>query len=326
MSDAKMNNRITLRKAGVQTTVQDLGRVGWRHLGVAQCGALDAPSLMLANQLVGNPVGAAGLEIVIGVVEIEFHRDSWLAICGANFGAQLDGKPLAKAWRHRARAGQVLRLHGAQNEARAYFSVDGGIAVAPELGSRSTDLQAKFGGHEGRALRRGDQLPLGAPVHFDCILGVQQRIWTPEIRALPGPEAALFSNATRKAFWQHAWKLSPQSNRMGYRLLGQALQQESSPDLLSHAVLPGVVQVPPNGLPIVLMADAQTTGGYPRIACVIEADLWKLAQTPVGANFCFLEVDQATALAAQEKWAQELQRLDWAPACQARPVATLSKS
>lgn len=315
-----MTNRISIRKAGVQTTVQDLGRAGWRHLGVAECGALDAPSLMLANKLVGNSVDAAGLEIVIGIVEIEFHRDSWIAICGANFGAQLDGKLLAKAWRHRARAGQILRLNGAQKEARTYLAIDGGIDVALELGSRSTDLQAGFGGGTGRALQRGDQLPLGAPCHFDCILGVQQRVWTPEIRALPGPEIDQFSTQTRKAFWQHAWRLSPQSNRMGARLLGQALQHKTAHDMLSHAVLPGVVQVPPNGLPIVLMADAQTTGGYPRIACVIEADLWKLAQTPVGANFCFLEVDHATAQAAQEKWMLELRRLDWAPACQPRPI------
>lgn len=309
---------ISIRKAGVQTTVQDLGRTGWRHLGVAQCGALDAPSLMLANQLVGNPAEAAGLEIVIGVVEIEFHRDSWIALCGANFGAQLDGKSLAKAWRHRARAGQILRLNGAQNEARTYLAIDGGIDVVPELGSRSTDLQAQFGGGLGRAVQRGDQLPLGVARDFDCILGVQQRVWAPEIRALPGPEMSHFSAAARKAFWQHAWKPSPQSNRMGVRLLGQALTSVATPDLLSHAVLPGVVQVPPNGLPIVLMADAQTTGGYPRIACVIAADLWKVAQTPVGASFCFIEVDQATALAAQEKWMQELRRLEWAPACQPR--------
>ena len=301
---------ISITKAGIQTTVQDLGRSGLRDLGISQAGALDRQSLILANKLVGNPEYCAGLEMVIGPVEIQFHRDSWFALCGANFAAELDGKSIAKAWRHQARAGQSLLLRGAHKEARAYLAIDGGIAVAEILGARATDLQAGFGGHEGRALRKGDILPLGPAQNIGRSIGVQQRIWTPEVRAIRGPEFMQFDACARKKFWQEAWKVSSHSNRMAFRLSGDSLQRSESGDMLSHAVLPGVVQVPANGQPIVLLADCQTTGGYPRIATVIEADLWKIAQTPIGQHFCFVEVDIATALDAQKKWQRELARLD----------------
>jgi biotin-dependent carboxylase-like uncharacterized protein len=304
-------SQLRVLKAGIQTSVQDLGRHGQRHLGISQSGALDPYSLMLANKLVGNKVHCAGLEIVIGPVEIQFQRDSWFAIGGANFGALLDGISVAKAWRHFAKAGQILRLAGALKEARAYLAIDGGIEVPQVLGSRSTDLQASFGGYQGRALKSGDVLELGPAQNLQKSLGVQQRIWSPEIRAIPGPEYEQFSPAARQHFWQQAWKLSPQSNRMGCRLQGLVLERTVSQDLLSHGVFPGVVQVPPNGQPIILLADAQTTGGYPKIACVIEADLWKVAQTPPGHSFCFIPVENDTAILAQEKWRREFSRIDW---------------
>lgn len=304
-------NQLRILKAGIQTSIQDMGRHGLRHLGISQGGALDCYSLMLANKLVGNSVQHAGLEIVIGPVEIQFLRDSWFALCGANFAAHLDGVSVAKAWRHRAKAGQILRLAGAVKEARTYLAIDGGIAVPQILESRSTDLQAGFGGYQGRALKSGDVLALGTAQHLQKSLGVQQRIWSPEIRAIPGSEYEQFSPAARQQFWQQAWKLSPQSNRMGCRLQGAPLQRTVSQDLLSHGVIPGVVQVPPNGQPIILLADAQTTGGYPKIACVIEADLWKVAQTPPGHSFCFIPVDTDTAILAQERWRKEFARIDW---------------
>lgn len=301
---------LRILKAGIQTTVQDLGRHGLRHLGISQAGALDAPSLILANKLVGNPEHLAGLEIVIGPVEMQFQRDSWFALCGANFAAELEGKTIAKAWRSFARAGDKLLLRGAHKEARVYFAIDGGIAVDEVLGARATDLQAGFGGYAGRALRKGDVLGLGPAHCFTRSVGVQQRVWTPEVRAIRGPDFMQFDANARKNFWQHAWQVSSQSNRMAYRLKGDILQRNVANEMLSHAVLPGVVQVPPNGQPIVLLADCQTTGGYPRIATVIEADLWKVAQTPIGLHFCFLEVDLAAAIDAQAKWRRELARLD----------------
>lgn len=307
---APKQSSILIQKAGLQTTVQDLGRPSLRHLGISQAGALDATSLILANKLLGNPEHCAGLEIVIGPLQILFQRDTWFALCGANFAAELDGKLVAKAWRHLALAGQTLYLQGARKEARAYLAVDGGIDVALVLGARATDLQAGFGGHQGRALRKDDVLALGPPRLFKRSVGVLQRSWSPEIRAIRGPEFAQFNSCARKKFWQQAWRVSTQSNRMAFRLEGDKLERENATELLSHAVLPGVVQVPANGQPIVLLADCQTTGGYPRIATVIEADLWKIAQTPIGQHFCFIEVDHNTAIAAKEKWQRELRRMD----------------
>lgn len=305
---------IEIIKAGIQTTVQDLGRTGSRHLGITLSGAADNMSLSLANRLVGNPIHAAGLEIVIGPVQIRFRRDTWFALCGADFGAKLDQQVIPICWRIFAREGQILSLGGALSEARAYLAFDGGIAVDSVLGSCATDLGAGFGGWHGRALQRGDILPLGPSHHFKKTLGIQQRLWTPEIRAIPGPEYHGFSVTAQKHFWTHAWRVSSQSNRMGYRLQGHVLEccnQQELKELRSHAVLPGVVQVPPNGQPIVLLADAQTTGGYPRFATVIEADLWKVAQTPIGQHFCFQQCSLEDARHAYRKWQQELHRLDW---------------
>lgn len=301
---------LEILRPGIQTTVQDLGRHGYRHLGIAQAGALDAPALILANRLLHNPFGAAGLELVAGRIEIRLHRDSCLALCGADFAATLDGQALSPGWRLPAKAGQILKLQGPRSGMRAYLAIDGGIAVPEALGSRSTDLQAHFGGWQGRALLAGDRLPLG--LAHPCVrrLGALQRIWSPEVRALPGPEYTQFSSSAQGAFWSQAWSVSTQSNRMGYRLQGTPLLRTVNVDLASHAVVPGVIQVPPNGQPIVLLADAQTSGGYPRIAVVIEADLWKFAQAPPGQKFCFVETDLAGARAASEKWRQELYRLE----------------
>ena len=302
---------IEVLRPGIQTTVQDLGRHGYRHLGVAQCGALDAPALMLANRLVNNPIDAAGLEIVVGPIELRLHRTSWFAICGADFAATLDGKPVRPGWRTVGAAGQILRLNGAKSGMRAYLACDGGIAVPAVMGSRSTDLQGRFGGFQGRALKHGDRLALGAARPCDKPLGTLQRIWTPEVRVLRGPEYAGFSATAQQTFWTQAWAVTPHSNRMGYRLQGMALEREVQHELPSHAVLPGVIQVPPNGQPIVLLADAQATGGYPRIGVVIEADLWKFAQAPARTRFCFVETDLAGARAAQKKWQQEQYRFEW---------------
>lgn len=302
---------IEILRAGIQTTVQDLGRHGYRHLGIAQSGALDAPALSLANRLVNNDVNDAGLEMVAGTIEIRLHRTTWFAICGAQFDISLDGKPVRNGWRTAAAAGQLLKLSGPLAGMRAYLALDGGIAVAEVLGSRATDLQAHFGGWMGRALQAGDRLALGAAHPSTKPIGTLQRLWTPEVRVLRGPEYHEFTNASQQEFWEQAWTVSNQSNRMGYRLQGATLARKAHADLLSHAVLPGVIQVPPNGLPIVLLADAQATGGYPRIAVVIEADLWKFAQAPAGTQFCFIETNLAGARAAQKKWQQEQYRFEW---------------
>ncbi|HCW47364.1 MAG TPA: hypothetical protein DGH25_08300, partial [Erwiniaceae bacterium] len=147
---------------------------------------------------------------------------------------------------------------------RSYLAINGGFAVESLLGSCSTDLNAAFGGWQGRRLQDGDVLPLAAPTRdFSKKAGVRQLLWGNRLRALPGPEYHEFSRESQEAFWRVSWRLDPQSNRMGYRLQGRPLARDSRRELLSHGLLPGVIQVPHNGQPIVLMADAQTTGGYP---------------------------------------------------------------
>lgn len=304
---------IELLRAGPLTTVQDLGRSGWRDRGLSQCGALDETALQWGNVLVGNAPGAAGLEFTLGPSTLRFDADTCIAVTGTDADASLDGRPLRPWWRAAVRAGQTLKLAAPHERMRSYLCIAGGLDLPPTLGSRSTDLKAGFGGLEGRALRDGDRLPLLRPAMPARLptraVGLRPPEWTPAVRVLPGPEHGDFSAAARRAFWDSAWRITPQSNRMGYRLEGPALKRQRGTELASHGVLPGVIQVPPSGQPIVLLADAQTTGGYPKIAVVIRADLWKLAQARLGTTLRFLPCtpDEArAALQAQRRLLDQL--------------------
>lgn len=304
---------LKILRAGIYTTVQDLGRNGFRRLGVSQGGALDEPALRIANLLVGNDANAAGLEITLGQFSAEFTRPGWIALTGAGCDAQLDGKPLWTGWRYPVNAGQQLILNMPKRGMRSYLAIAGGIAVPEMLGSRSTDNKAAFGGLEGRNLRDGDSLPLGQGRALpQRSTGVKQLLFNNRIRAMPGPEYDEFSEEAQESFWRTAWQLSPQSNRMGYRLHGShALSRTTEREMLSHGLLPGVVQVPHNGQPIVLMADAQTTGGYPRIACVIEADLYHLAQIRLGEAIHFVPCTLAQAQRAKAEQEHFIQQIAW---------------
>ncbi|MFI8415403.1 5-oxoprolinase subunit PxpC [Serratia sp. NPDC078593] len=304
---------LNILRAGIYTTVQDLGRNGFRQLGVSQGGALDVPALKIANLLVGNTPEAAGLEITLGQFSAEFTQAGWIALTGAGCDAQLDGKPLWTGWRYPVKSGQQLVLNLPKHGMRSYLAIAGGIAVPEILHSRSTDLKAGFGGLQGRQIKDGDSLPLGRNATSPTqIAGVKQLLFNNRIRALPGPEYDEFSPESQDNFWRSAWQLSPQSNRMGYRLQGNLpLVRTTDREMLSHGLLPGVVQVPPNGQPIVLMADAQTTGGYPRIACVIEADLYHLAQIRLGEPIHFVACTVAQAQRAKAEQDRFIQQIDW---------------
>jgi biotin-dependent carboxylase-like uncharacterized protein len=308
---------LTVLRPGMLASVQDLGRPGHRQFGICPGGALDTLALTLANRLVGNPDGAAGLELTMGGCEILFEIPSRIAIAGDDFGATLDGVPLWPCWSLPVAAGQVLKLAGANRSAqkaglRTWLAVSGGIEVPVILGSRSTDLKAGFGGHQGRALKKGDKLALGAPA-LDAQLLARRPFGVrgPDpgrggdgatvLRVMPGPEFEQFTIASREALWGGSWRLTPQSNRMGSRLEGFELKRRRAVDMLSSGVIPGTIQVPPSGQPIILMGDAQTTGGYPRIGVVIRADLWKLAQAPLNGRLRLLQVDSAQALAAWDE-------------------------
>ena len=306
-------------RAGMSSSIQDAGRIGWRQYGISLSGVLDHPAMQTANMLVGNAPDSAVLEITLGQFCAEFQRDGWIGLAGAGCQAQLDGEPVWTGWRTAVKKGQRLTLSMPQRGMRSYLAVNGGYAVEQRLDSASTDLKAGFGGFNGRQLQDGDSLPLGEPTcDFSQPAGVRQLLWGNRVRAMPGPEYHEFSADSQEAFWRSAWRLNPQSNRMGYRFQGRKLTRNVGRDLLSHGLIPGVIQVPPNGQPIVLLADAQTTGGYPRIACVIEADLYHLAQLRLREPIHFVYCTLQEALQAKREQQRSLEQMAWGLANESR--------
>jgi len=316
---------IEILRPGALTSVQDLGRTGFRHFGVGKAGALDPVALVVGNRLLGNAPGCAALEIALGRASMRFLADMRVSLAGTECTATVDGESVWSWHAFNVRRGQTLTLLSARGGTRTYLCVAGGIDVPQVMGSRSTDLKAGFGGYEGRALREGDRLPVaqvGIP-EGACPHGVAAPEWALQmgrarkvapIRVLAGPEYDDFDAASQAALWESEWAITPNSNRMGLRLQGPALARapERRADLLSHGVVPGVIQVPPAGQPIVLMADAQTTGGYPKIGVVIRADQWRLAQVPLGSTVRFERVTLEEAVAAQGRLERYLRQLDQA--------------
>lgn len=309
---------LRVRQPGLLTTVQDLGRPGWQRLGVVVGGAMDAVALRLANLLVGNAQGDAALEVTILGPTLELLDDHLLAIGGADLGASLDGEPVP-CWRPLAApAGSTLSFDGGRSGCRAYVALAGGVDVPKALGGRGTDLRAHFGGMGGRALDAGDRVPAGdaaAPAQqlLDELLRAPRRVarWgagmslrprysdAPVVRVLPGPEHERFTVESRQALLEMPFEVTSRSDRMGYRLKGAPLRLEQPLELVSSPVSMGTVQVPAGGDPIVLMADRQTAGGYPRVAQVVGVDLPLLAQAAPGTSVRF----RATTLAeAQSLW------------------------
>ena len=301
---------ISILKPALQTTVQDLGRRGYRHLGVGLCGAMDGLSLTIGNYLVGNAAGTAGLEFCMPPARVRFDVNCAVALTGADCSARLDGAAVALGHRVGVEAGQTLELETPGSGFRAYLCVSGGIDVPLVMGSRSTDLQAAMGGLDGRLLRRGDSLKvMAASVPPVTGTGVLLPSLGQVIRVIPGPEFDGFEAESRELFFSAAWKVTSQSNRMGYRLEGPTLVRRNAEELKSHAVFPGFVQVPAGGAPIVLMADAQATGGYPRFATVIAADQWRLAQIAPGTSIRFAPLSRAEAQLALQQQQLYLQRI-----------------
>jgi antagonist of KipI len=307
-------------KPGLLSTLQDRGRHGMRHLGVVACGPMDPVALELANALVGNDGSEAALELTLIGPEVLLGADALVALCGAEFEARADGKPFALDRPVLLRSGTRLVTGRARRGSRAYLAVAGGIAVAAVLESRSTCLPARFGGLEGRALRAGDELPLAPQVarfSAERFEKLAQRAraaaaagtvrWSapaltlPErepivVRALEGRHHDWFGAAARRAFFAAEWRVSPDSNRMGFRLTGETLARARSAEILSEPTCLGTVQVPAGGAPIVLMADHQTTGGYPKIAEVASAEVPRLAQLAPGGRLRFARCTLEEAL------------------------------
>ncbi|MEZ5462143.1 biotin-dependent carboxyltransferase family protein [Dokdonella sp.] len=297
---------------GLSTSVQDAGRVGYRKLGVSQAGVMDPYSSSAANILLGNPEDSAVIEITLSGPQLVFDSAARIALCGASIDARVDTHVLPCWRRIELPAGSVLTLGPCRKGARAYLAVAGGIRVPPVLGSASTDLRSGFGGLHGRCLRAGDELQL-----LDKTAGVRQlhvdTRWVDpaedldlegvaRIRVLPGRDHLKNTDALHESDWQ----VDAASNRQGLRLSGTRLEIASERERISEPVMPGTVQLPPDGQPIILMADAQTHGGYPRIAHAIRADQPRLAQLRPGERFRLVA---CTPLEAQRALHEQRQRL-----------------
>ena len=317
---------VHVRRPGLHTTVQDLGRVGHQHAGVPVGGAMDRAALRLANLLVGNPETDAALEVTLLGPSLELPGDVLLSITGADLSATLDDGPLPLGHAVHAPAGARLGFGRPVAGCRAYIAFAGGIAVPVVLGSRATYVRAGLGGVSGRALAPGDLLPLGPPGDRSRRLAAAIAVghaapWAPgphsparigadiEVRALRGSHFDALTDESSRALLsaadgsggdappgESAWfVVTGESDRMGYRLQGPALELARPLELVSEPVTFGTVQLPPGGQPIVLMADRQTTGGYPRVLDVVSADLPLLAQAPPGTRVRFREVSLVEA-------------------------------
>ncbi|BCJ86234.1 5-oxoprolinase subunit C family protein [Effusibacillus dendaii] len=309
---------IQVIRPGLLTTVQDLGRLGQQKHGVIVSGAMDPFALRIANLLVGNDEREAALEITLMGPTIRFQKDCVIAICGGNLSPKIDGQPIPD-WRPVwVKQGSLLQFGSPQTGCRAYLAVAGGFDVPVVMGSRSTYLRAGIGGFYGRALREGDVLPIGCRSMWEAaewreregrfFAGwfVDTRIRpkygkNPTVRVMRGGEFDWFAKDIQQQFFAASFQVTPQSDRMGYRLSGPQLALSEPKELISEAVAAGTVQVPAEGNPIILLADRQTTGGYPKIAQVATVDLPILAQVTPGERIRFEEISLSQA--------QELYRL-----------------
>jgi antagonist of KipI len=274
---------IEVQAPGLLTTVQDLGREGFGPMGVSASGAADRVALRIGNRLVGNPEGGAGLEMTLLGGRFVLREVAVFALTGSDFGATLDGVPVPLWASRAAKPRATLQVGPTRSGARCYLNVQGGIAVKDFLGSASTHLLSGLGGHEGRALREGDMLQIGPAKGSFRARRVSNKAGerlAPRkvLRVTPGPQSDWFPEAVQKVFYKTTYRVAEESNRMGIRLEGQAIPTRSSAEMISEGVALGAVQVPEGGQPIVLFVEQQTTGGYPKIANVISADLHSLGQ------------------------------------------------
>jgi antagonist of KipI len=289
-------------KPGLLTTVQDLGRSGHQASGVPVAGPMDMFSHRLANQLAGNEPGAATLEITLIGPDLIVEADTTIAIAGAQFEVTCDDRPVASSASFAVSKGQRVRFGRILQGARAYLAVAGGVQTPPVLGSRATHLVSHMGGFHGRALIAGDRVPIAngvasGPARKSTGLTLPSN-GRALLRVMPGPQAGWFQADALKTIAGVSFRISPQSNRMGYRLQGPPLVREHEGELISEPLGIGAIQVPAAGEPILLMADRQTAGGYPKIGYVISADLPLAGQLAPGDFIEFHLCSQQEAVAA----------------------------
>ena len=317
-----MQGAIEVKAPGLATTVQDLGRPGYYHLGIPLSGAMDRLALVAANLLVGNDAGAAGLEAVFLGPELTFHADTVVAVCGAEVPPMVDGTAVPTWESFAVKAGQTLSFSHLRQGARAYIAVAGGIDVPVVLGSRSTYALGALGGHEGRPLQAGDRLGIGAAATVQPGRSIPEALrrgpgpagtGTPvELRMLPGLYWHRITEATGKRFLDDVWKVAPEADRIGYRFRGgqpleyvpreQPFGAGSDPSNIVDACYPyGSIQVPGGTEPIVLHRDAVSGGGYMMVGTVVSADMDLIGQLQPHTPVKFVAVDMKGALAARHE-------------------------
>ena len=313
-----MTGTLRVIAPGLMTTVQDLGRRGYQALGIPVSGALDPVCLRAANLLAGNPPGTGALEIALQGPTLAVEADSVrIALAGGTASIEVrDDANGEIVERHavlssiRLRRGQVVRIGALTGSPVAYLAVEGGFALAPIMGSQSTLVRAAIGGLEGRALRSGDILPLRrdtADERGEVMLPMLDLAPPARIRVVLGPQDDYFTEAGVRTLLESTYTVSQASDRMGMRLAGPPLEASSKgSNIVSDGIAPGSIQVPGNGLPIVLLADRQTTGGYPKIATVISADMPALGRMTPGSKVEFETVGVEAAEAAARELAAVL--------------------
>ncbi|HSK11876.1 MAG TPA: biotin-dependent carboxyltransferase family protein [Phnomibacter sp.] len=307
-----MPNSMQIIKPGILDTIQDLGRPGFAHLGVGVGGCMDPIAGQIANMLAGNDPGDAVLEMHFPAPVLFFPEGAVIGLAGADFGAVVGGVPIPVNRRIVIPRQGTLEFSRRRWGQRTYLAVEGGWEIAAVMGSRSTHLQAGFGGWMGRALTKGDELPLhmgqpnatqrpGASKWFPDIKPFYSKA---PIRVMPGPEWQWLLDGAQQKVLDPNFMIGKQSDRMGYHLQGPVIVPEVKKEMLSSPVLPGTIQLLPNGQPLLLMADAQTTGGYPRVLQVAATDLPRLAQTSVGEfiSFKLIDAEQASDLVAFQEF------------------------
>jgi biotin-dependent carboxylase-like uncharacterized protein len=312
---------IEILTSGLMNSVQDAGRPGYLDQGIGRGGAMDRPALEIANRMLGNEAGAAGIEVAVFPFRLRFGASTSFAVTGAHCPVRLNGRPLPPWWCGSADDGDELRIDPPETGSRAYVGFAGGIDVGLVLGSRATDLKSGFGGLEGRPLMRGDRLATGPasgvavaglgvdPLSVRGVLGARAGGDALVLRVMPGAEFDRFTEEARRAFVEAPFTVSAENNRQGMRLEGPALTLPEKLELFSHGIMPGTIQVPPSGQAVIQLAEANTCGGYPKIAHVVEPDLWALGQAPSGSRLRFTLVSRAAAVAALREEALAMRRL-----------------
>lgn len=290
--------------AGMMTTVQDSGRWGYQGFGTPVAGAMDIKAYKVANMLVGNKDGQAALEFTMMGGEYEFTQAAFIAITGANMNATLDGEPVNNWSAFKVAAGSKLQFAFAAAGCRAYLAIAGGFDLPVVLGSRSTHTRSTVGGLEGRALKSGDKLPVGLadiskmqPLRLSSELTIDMDAHV-NLRVLLGPQDEDFTENGKQTLFSNVYKITSEADRMGYRLEGAVIEHATKADIISDALCQGAIQVPAHGMPIIMMADRQTTGGYTKIGSVVSADLRLLAQVKPGDSVSFTQVEDDQAVQA----------------------------